>query len=133
VSRFVLDASALLAYLQDEPGAEIVENALAQSSYISIVNWAEVLSKVADLGENPQLFARRLKDEGLLGNSREILSLTEEDAIAIAQLRPLTKSAGLSFGDRACLALGERLKLLVMTADRNWTSLNLGVQVNSIR
>jgi PIN domain nuclease of toxin-antitoxin system len=47
---------------------------LAQGAYISIVNWAEVLSKVADIGENPQALAQRLKDEGLLGNSREILN-----------------------------------------------------------
>lgn len=133
MSSFVLDASAMLAYLQDEPGAEIVENALAQGAYISIVNWAEVLSKVADMGEDPQVLAQRIKDEGILGNSLEIISLSEVDAIAIAQLRPLTKSGGLSFGDRACLALGQRLKLPVMTADRTWTSLNLGVQVNSIR
>jgi PIN domain nuclease of toxin-antitoxin system len=47
---------------------------LAQGAYISIVNWAEVLSKVADIEENPQALAQRLKDEGLLGNSREILN-----------------------------------------------------------
>lgn len=133
MSNFVLDASALLAYLRDESGATVVENALTQGAYISIVNWAEVLSKVTELGEDPQAFAQRLKDEGILGNSLEIISLTEEDAVAIAQLRPLTRSAGLSFGDRACLALGKRLGLPVLTADRTWTSLSLGVQVQSIR
>lgn len=133
MSNFILDASALLAYLRDESGATVVENALTQGAYISIVNWAEVLSKVTELGEAPQAFAQRLKDEGILGNSLEIISLTEEDAVAIAQLRPLTRSAGLSFGDRACLALGKRLGLPVLTADRTWTSLSLGVQVQSIR
>ena len=133
MSNFVLDASALLAYLRDESGATVVENALTQGAYVSIVNWAEVLSKVTELGEDPQAFAQRLKDEGLLGNSLEIISLTEEDAVTIAQLQPLTISAGLSFGDRACLALGKRLGLPVLTADRTWTSLSLGVQVQSIR
>lgn len=133
MSNFILDASALLAYLRDESGAPVVENALTQGAYISIVNWAEVLSKVTELGEDPQAFAQRLKDEGILGNSIEIVSLTEEDAVAIAQLRPLTRSAGLSFGDRACLALGKRLGLPVLTADRTWINLSLGVQVQLIR
>jgi PIN domain nuclease of toxin-antitoxin system len=133
VSSFVLDASALLAYLRDEPGALVVENALTQGAYISIVNWAEVLSKVADLGEDPEALSQRLENEGILRNSLEILPLTEEDALLIAQLRPLTKSAGLSLGDRSCLALGKRLGLPVLTADRSWTTFDLGVEVRPIR
>jgi ribonuclease VapC len=54
VNKSVLDASAFLAYLRDEPGAEIVENALIDGCYISIINWVEVLSKVVDLGESQQ-------------------------------------------------------------------------------
>ncbi len=133
MSSFVLDASALLAYLRDEPGALVVENALTQGAYISIVNWAEVLSKVADLGEDPEALSQRLENEGILRNSLEILPLTEEDALLIAQLRPLTKSAGLSLGDRSCLALGKRLGLPVLTADRSWTTFDLGVEVRPIR
>jgi PIN domain nuclease of toxin-antitoxin system len=133
VSSFVLDASALLAYLRDEPGALVVENALTQGAYISIVNWTEVLSKVADLGEDPEALSQRLENEGILRNSLEILPLTEEDALLIAQLRPLTKSAGLSLGDRSCLALGKRLGLPVLTADRSWTTFDLGVEVRPIR
>jgi PIN domain nuclease of toxin-antitoxin system len=133
VSSFVLDASALLAYLRDEPGALVVENALTQGAYISIVNWTEVLSKVADLGEDPEALSQRLENEGILRNSLEILPLTEEDALLIAQFRPLTKSAGLSLGDRSCLALGKRLGLPVLTADRSWTTFNLGVEVRPIR
>ncbi len=133
MSSFVLDASALLAYLRDEPGALVVENALTQGAYISIVNWTEVLSKVADLGEDPEALSQRLENEGILRNSLEILPLTEEDALLIAQLRPLTKSAGLSLGDRSCLALGKRLGLPVLTADRSWTTFDLGVEVRPIR
>jgi PIN domain nuclease of toxin-antitoxin system len=133
VSSFILDASALLAYLNDEVGAIVVENALIEGTYISIVNWAEVLSKVADIGENPEALALQLENEGLLGNNLQILPLTEEDALVIAQSRPLTKTVGLSFGDRACLALGKRLGLPVLTADRSWASLTLGVLVNLIR
>jgi PIN domain nuclease of toxin-antitoxin system len=133
VSSFVLDASALLAYLRDEPGALVVENALTQGAYISIVNWTEVLSKVADLGEDPEALSQRLENQGILRNSLEILPLTEEDALLIAQLRPLTKSAGLSLGDRSCLALGKRLGLPVLTADRSWTTFDLGMEVRPIR
>jgi PIN domain nuclease of toxin-antitoxin system len=129
----VLDASAFLAYLRDEAGAEIVENALICGCYISIINWVEVLSKIVDLGESPDNIIKQLKDEGLLENSLEIIACTEEDAITIATFRPLTKSAGLSLGDRACLALGKRLNLPVLTADKVWSSLSLGITINLIR
>jgi PIN domain nuclease of toxin-antitoxin system len=129
----VLDASAFLAYLRDETGAEIVENALIDECYISIINWVEVLSKVVDLGESPEEIIKRLRDEGLLENSLEIIACNEEDAITIAKFRPLTKSTGLSLGDRACLALGKRLNLPVLTADKVWTSLSLGITINLIR
>ena len=129
----MLDASAFLAYLRDETGAEIVENALIDGCYISIINWVEVLSKVVDLGESPEEIIKRLRDEGLLENSLEIIACNEEDAITIAKFRPLTKSAGLSLGDRACLALGKRLNLPVLTADKVWSSLSLGITINLIR
>lgn len=129
----MLDASAFLAYLRDETGAEIVENALIDGCYISIINWVEVLSKVVDLGESPEEIIKRLRDEGLLENSLEIIACNEEDAITIAKFRPLSKSAGLSLGDRACLALGKRLNLPVLTADKVWSSLSLGITINLIR
>jgi len=133
VNKYVLDASAFLAYLRDETGAEIVENALIDGCYISIINWVEVLSKVVDLGESPEEIIKRLRDEGLLENSLEIIACNEEDAITIAKFRPLSKSAGLSLGDRACLALGKRLNLPVLTADKVWSSLSLGITINLIR
>ena len=133
MNKYVLDASAFLAYLRDEPGAEIVENALIDGCYISIINWVEVLSKVVDLGESPDEIIKRLRDEGLLENSLEIIACNEEDAITIAKFRPLTKSAGLSLGDRACLALGKRLNLPVLTADKVWNSLSLGITITLIR
>ncbi len=69
----------------------------------------------------------------LLQNSLEIIACNEEDAITIAKFRVLTKSAGLSLGDRACLALGKRLNLPVLTADKVWTSLSLGITITLIR
>ncbi|MBD2295084.1 type II toxin-antitoxin system VapC family toxin [Anabaena sphaerica FACHB-251] len=133
MNKSVLDASAFLAYLRDEPGAEIVENALINGCYISIINWVEVLSKIVDLGESPDEVIKQLRDEGLLENSLEIIACNEEDALNIAKFRPLTKSTGLSLGDRACLALGKRLNLPVLTADKVWTSLSLGITINLIR
>ncbi|MGB3206679.1 MAG: type II toxin-antitoxin system VapC family toxin [Crinalium sp.] len=133
MSKSVLDASAFLAYLRDEQGSESVETALINGCYISIINWAEVLSKIVDLGEDPNEIMTQLQDEGLLQNSLKIVSCTEEDAITIAQLRVLTKSAGLSLGDRACLALGKRLNLPVLTADKIWTSLSIGIAITLIR
>lgn len=133
MNKSVLDASALLAYLRDETRAEIVENALIDGCYISIINWVEVLSKVVDLGESPDEIIKRLRDEGLLENSLKIIACNEEDAITIAKFRPVTKSAGLSLGDRACLALGKRLNLPVLTADKVWSSLSLGITINLIR
>ncbi|MDY7047394.1 MAG: type II toxin-antitoxin system VapC family toxin [Microcystis panniformis WG22] len=133
MNKSVLDASAFLAYLRDEPGAEIVENALINGCYISIINWVEVLSKIVDLGESPEEIIKRLRDEGLLQNSLEIIACNEEDAITIAKFRVLTKSAGLSLGDRACLALGKRLNLPVLTADKVWSNLSLGITITLVR
>jgi ribonuclease VapC len=133
VSSYVLDASAFLAYLHDEPGSALVEAALLQGAVMSFVNWAEVLSKVADRGNDPQALVRELETQGLLGQDLELVAMIQVDAVAIAQLRPLTKSIGLSLGDRACIALGQRLGLTVLTSDRVWEGLDLGVEIQVIR
>jgi len=123
----VLDASALLAFLQGEPGSGVVESALPGAS-ISSVNWAEVLQKslardvvVAGLREDMEAMGLRLVPFGA------------EDAEATALLWPRTRSMGLSLADRACLALGMRLDGPVLTADRKWGEISLGVEVRLIR
>ncbi len=134
MSSVVLDASALLAYLHDESGAEVVAEILSsEEAVISAANWGEVLSKVAELGEDPQRLANHLRAKGLLGGAIEVVPLTEADALITAQLRPLTRAQGLSLGDRACLALAIRLGLPVITADRTWAALNLDCDVRLIR
>jgi len=106
---------------------------LAAGAAMSAVNWAEVLSKAAGVGQDPDALAARLTDEGLLGGLVEVVPLEAADAPLIARLRPLTRSAGLSLADRACLALAQRLGLEAVTAERAWARLGLAVTVQVIR
>jgi len=134
VPSAVLDASALLAYLQGEAGSEEVRDAIGEGAAISAANWAEVLSKLIEAGEDAVALAGRLAREGLIGDAVKVVPLTAEDALAIAQLRPATRASGLSLGDRACLALGRRLGLPVLTTDRAWSDLALAdITVRPIR
>lgn len=131
MSSIVLDASAILAYLYNEKGADVVEEALNQDACISIVNWAEVLSKLNDKNEDVSVFSAKFKRE--ISSEFKILPMTQADAIKTAQLRLKTKKIGLSLGDRACLALGLRLGSPVVTADRAWSNLSLDIQIQVIR
>lgn len=127
----VLDASALLAYVYGEPGAETVEAALSEA-VIHAVNFAEVLSRLAERGSSPEDSLGVLEEAGVM----KLLTVdvgTVEDALKAARLRPLTQSAGLSLGDRYCLALAQRLGVPALTADRAWSSLSVGVPVTVIR
>ena len=133
VPAAVLDASALLAWLRTEPGESIVQHALDATAAISVVNWAEALSKLSDLGKDPDDVLIELVREGIIGNDLLLFPLDESMAVEIARLRQRTRSSGLSFGDRACIALGHHLHLPVLTADRLWKGLRLGVQVHVIR
>jgi PIN domain nuclease of toxin-antitoxin system len=129
----VLDASALLAHLNDEEGADAVEAALVRGSAISAVNLAEVLSKLAELGEEPANAFDSLRRQGLFGTKLSVLPVTEADAVKIAAMHGKTRVHGLSLGDRACLALALRLGLPAFTADRAWARLKVGVKVETIR
>ncbi len=133
MSSAVLDASAFLAYLREEPGADVVEEVIGDGAAISTANLAEVLSRVADRGGNPQLVARQLTDRGLLHGAIAVEPMTAEDAIEIARLRPLTREHGLSLGDRACVALARRLGASAVTADGAWIRADLDVDVRRIR
>lgn len=77
--------------------------------------------------------SRHLEERGLAGGSLEIVALTVADAVEIARLHVRTRALGLSLGDRACLALGLRLDAPVITADRSWAGLRLGIRVKTIR
>jgi PIN domain nuclease of toxin-antitoxin system len=129
----VLDASALLAHIDEEPGAAVVREAMTNGAAISVVNWIEVVSKLAERGEDPELASAEMASAGLLETVIRIEPVTAEDAIEAARLRPVTKTKGLSLADRACLALGRRLSVPVLTADRDWTALNDVAAVRLIR
>jgi ribonuclease VapC len=125
----VLDASALLAWMEDEPGASRVGEVLGSgSSVMSAVNWAEVLAKLTDRGVSDE---DQRKVRGSL--DLEIREFDEVAAHACAALRRSTSRQGLSIGDRACLALARTRGLPVLTADKAWKKLDIGVEVEVIR
>jgi ribonuclease VapC len=129
----VLDASALLAHLRDEPGADVVAEAIASGAVISTVNLAEVFSRVADRGGDPAKLAAELTRIGLLDGAITVEPFTAADAIDAGRLRPLTRDARLSLGDRACLALARRLHAPALTADTDWQGAAHGVELRPIR
>lgn len=124
----MLDASAVIAWLRQEPGAEQVDAALRDEPVISAVNFAEVLSKVGERGGDVRAAARDLRIEGL-----RVEPYGDEDAVVTAEWRVLTQAQGLSLGDRACLALARRLGVPALTADRQWANVSVGVTVQVIR
>ena len=123
----VLDASALLALMNDEPGATSVRETF-QEAVISTVNLAEVVSKLVD-GGMPE--AQIFNDLGELNLSD--IPFDAQQAYATGLLRSLTRSRGLSLGDRACLSLALQLQSPVITTDRAWAELDLGVEVRLAR
>jgi ribonuclease VapC len=128
----VLDASALLAHLRDEPGADVVAEAIASGAVISTVNLAEVFSRAADRGEDPAKLAAELTQSGLLDGAITVEPFTAADAIDAGRLRPLTRDSGLSLGDRACLALARRLDAPALTADTDWHGVAHAVELRPI-
>jgi len=112
--KYLLDASALLALLQDEQGSEIVAQYLSFCA-ISSVNLAEVASVLNKVGM-PENEIDELFNEMDL----DVLPFNKEVAIATGGIRRLTQNKGLSLGDRACLVTAKHYKRIVLTADRVW-------------
>lgn len=130
MASIVLDSSAVLASIQAEPGSEYVDREIAASTdaFISSVNLVEVVSKLVDRGAS----GRTIR-VGLAAMNLVTFVLDEELAFSAGFLRQQTRSAGLSLGDRACLALGMRLRVPVLTTERSWPSLGLPIQIEVIR
>jgi ribonuclease VapC len=129
-SSVVLDTSALLALMHRELGSVTVRDfILANGGEISSVNLAELVSKQLELGIPSQDTISMVQ---LTGTNIHVFD--SECAALTGALRTATKSLRLSLGDHACLALGIKLKLPVLTADRVWSQLQLdGLEIIQIR
>ena len=124
-SQEILDASALLAWLQDEPGAAEVK---LEGAVINSVNWSEVLQKAQQNGVEVMGIQEELMALGL-----ELRSFSVAEGQKAADLYPLTKAFGLSLGDRACLATASTLSGIAVTAESIWAKGEHGVPVRVIR
>ena len=127
MSEYVLDASAVLALLNREKGAEIVESILPRS-VISTVNLAEVVTRLVAIGMPEGEIRETLSLLGL--NS---VSFEKEDAFEAGLLHGETKGYGLSLGDRACLALAKSRKAKAVTADQIWKNIDEDIEIELIR
>jgi PIN domain nuclease of toxin-antitoxin system len=123
----IADASAILALLKQEPFDKLDPKRLFRAT-ISAVNLSEVLERLCSGG-----LSEVEADEAVAALNLEVVDFDESQARLAAYLRPQTRRAGLSLGDRACLALGRRLGCPVVTADRAWARLDVGVEVVLIR
>ncbi len=123
----VLDASAVLAMLNAEPGGDAVAD-VVDKAVISAVNVAEIITALCNKGltQSRALAVLRLV-------TLDVEAFDHMQALQTGALRNITKAAGLSLGDRACIALAQRRGLPVMTADTAWSQVALGLEVRVIR
>jgi ribonuclease VapC len=127
VSEIVLDASALMAVLREEPGAAAVEAVLDRAA-ISAVNLSEVQAKLVERGTAAEIAWSSLVDLDL-----EVVDFDAPQARVAGDLRRLARTQGLSLGERACLALAQALALPAMTADHAWAGLEIGIEIRAVR
>jgi PIN domain nuclease of toxin-antitoxin system len=125
----VLDASAVLAYMLAEPGADVVESIL-RPSYLTAINLAEIVSYYAKFGAAREEIVALLQPMPCT-----IVAIDAALSFDAGMLRPLTLKGGLSLGDRYCLALARRLDLPALTAERHWPLIAdaAGVRIELIR
>lgn len=128
MNEVVLDASAILALIQDEPGQEVLTDEIMDRAVASAVNVAEVQSKLVKKSHDPE------------GSWLAILSVvtvakpfTGDQAKIAGDMIAMTEKFGLSLGDRSCLALAIALNAPVYTAEKSWKTLKLGVPIHVIR
>lgn len=125
--NFILDASAVVATLLGEQGGDVAYDAMP-TSVISIVNLCEVYTRLVDGGSSIPTIEREVRRLGL-----HVVPFGQDQALRAAALRPLTKAKGLSLGDRVCVAHAQVAGRPVLTADRVWAELDLGIDVHLIR
>jgi len=128
MSKWVLDASAILAVLMNEPGNEVLTDEVLAESVASAVNLAEVQAVMVRRGvAASEAWKRAIVPAG------EIVLFTEDQARIAGSLVVQTRPLGLSLGDRACLALALERKAAVYTADKSWKKLSLGIPIHIVR
>jgi len=127
MNKCVLDASAILALLNDESGAEIVQE-LLPVAIVSAINYAEVVTRLSLLGMPEDEIREALNILGLA-----IIPFDEDLSFQTGLLAIVTKQDGLSIGDRACLALALKTGYSAVTSDRVWKNLNIKLDVKVIR
>lgn len=129
MAHVLLDASAVLAMIWREPGAEVVRAAVRDGAAISTVNLAEVAAVLHHRG-----WSGSDVESTLAALRMETLPFESDVALSSAALRPATATAGLGLGDRACLATAAYFELPVLTTDRSWLRVDLdGIEVQVIR
>jgi ribonuclease VapC len=128
VNKIVLDASAILAVINGETGAERLTPDLLARAVVSTVNLAEVQTKLVSRG-----WTSAQAWEDATSPVCEVVPFDEGQARIAGDLVTQTRHLGLSLGDRACLALGIALKLPVYTAERAWKNVEVGARIQAIR
>lgn len=125
----LLDASAVLAVILDEPGGDDVYEVM-NDAHISAVNLSEVYATLLDGG-----MAFELADEIIRALPFRIRTFRDDHAVQTAKLRPLTKSFGLSLGDRACITQAKFSDLPILTSDRRMAAAKdvVGLDIRMIR
>ena len=127
MTQFVLDASALLAVVREEPGAATVIDHMA-GAFMSAVNASEAIMRGVEKG-----FPFEALRSLIIYRQIDVIPFDWNLSLMAASLRPATKHLGLSFADRACLATAIREKATALTADRSWGGLELPCPIEVIR
>lgn len=123
----MLDASALLALMLGEDGADAV-HAVLPHARVSAINLSEVAAKLQERGVPDEVVTTSLAELDLT-----VVAFDREQAMRAGWLRTATRGAGLSLGDRACLAAADATGTIAITTDRAWADLNVGVRVELAR
>ena len=127
MNKAVLDSSALLAFINQEKGSEVVEKHLP-NALMSSVNIAEVIAVLSLIDMPQNIITSIIEDLNI-----EVINFDQEQALQTGFLRKTTKKAGLSLGDRACISVSTIKNLTVITADKVWTELGLTNNIVLIR
>lgn len=130
MSTCVVDASAIVAFLNGEPGGEITEEWFDRGAIVSALNIQEVISRLMRDG-----ISRSHSEEAIAGLGIEVRNLTWTLALEGGAMAVLTRPRGLSHGDRACLALAKQAGVPAVTADRAWAEVaeDIGVEIVLVR